>query len=339
MMITRPLSVLEVEQAILFLKRRFEDALAQELRLCRVSSPLFVSEDSGIQDNLSGTERPVSFKVLDVPGTTCEIVHSLAKWKRLALAQYGIEHGRGLYTDMNALRPDEENLRTGIHSVYVDQWDWEQVILPRQRNLGYLKETVRSIYRVMRAVEDDIFNEFGVKPDLPEEITCIHSQELLKRFPGVPAKERENLICREHGAVFLIGIGGELSDKTVHDRRAPDYDDWSTPNEEGTAGLNGDILVWNPVLERAFELSSMGIRVDRDALVRQLEISGAQDRLQLPWHRMLLNDQLPLSVGGGIGQSRMSMLLLCRRHIGEVQVSIWPKDVTAQCREQGIALL
>ncbi len=338
-MITQKLSVLDTERAILFLKRHFEDHLAEELGLHRVSSPLFVPRDSGIQDNLSGIERPVSFKVLDVPGITCEIVHSLAKWKRMALAQYGIEAGQGIYTDMNALRPDEENLRSGIHSIYVDQWDWEKVILPRERTLSYLKETVRSIYKVMKMTEEEIFGEFRVKPELPAEIRFIHSEELLERYPGKSSKERENLVCREYGAVFLIGIGGRLSDGSAHDGRAPDYDDWTTVAEDGRAGLNGDILVWNPVLERAFELSSMGIRVDREALLRQLEISRAEDRKALPWHRMLLDGKLPLSVGGGIGQSRLSMLLLCRRHIGEVQVSVWPKDVEEQCAQQEISLL
>ncbi len=335
----KQLSVLETEQAILYLKRRFEDSLARELDLYRVSSPLFVPGDSGMQDNLNGIERPVSFEVLDVPGLNCEIVHSLAKWKRAALAQYAIGPGRGIYTDMNALRPDEENLRSGIHSIYVDQWDWEQVILPEERTLDTLIRTVKGIYRVIKNTEQAIQEAYGVSPGLPEEIHFIHTQELLDRYPDRTPKEREDLICREHKAVFLIGIGGGLSDGTAHDGRAPDYDDWITPTGEGRRGLNGDILVWNPVLERAFELSSMGIRVDQHSLMEQLRLRDALDRTALPWHRRLLEGRLPQTIGGGIGQSRMSMLLLNKRHIGEVQVSVWPRDVVESCRREGIALL
>ena len=335
----KQLNVLETERAILHLKRHFEDQLALQLNLYRVSSPLFVPKNSGIQDTLSGTERPVEFKVLDIPGTACEIVHSLAKWKRMALAQYGIPAGSGLYTDMNALRPDEENLRTGMHSVYVDQWDWEHVMDARQRNLAYLKETVRTIYSVMRSTEQYLCEFFHVDPVLSSDIHFLHTQELLSRYPHTSAKEREDLVCRELGSVFLIGIGAELDNGIPHDRRAPDYDDWTTPNEDGYLGLNGDILVWNPVTERAFELSSMGIRVDREALIRQLDLCGCSERKQLSWHKMLLDGGMPQTIGGGIGQSRLSMLLLGKRHIGEVQVGIWPEDVVEWCRREGIVLL
>ncbi len=335
----KQLTVLETEQAILLLKRHFEDRLAEKLNLYRVSSPLYVPRNSGIQDDLTGVERPVSFRVKDIPDLTCEIVHSLAKWKRMALAQYGIGPDKGLYTDMNALRPDEESLRSGIHSVYVDQWDWERVITPDQRSLAFLKETVRTIYGVIRYTETAMKEAFGLEPQLPEEICFFHAEDLLQRYPGITPKQREDAVCREFKAVFLIGIGGELSDGTIHDQRAPDYDDWTTPAEDGRAGLNGDILVWNPVIECSFELSSMGIRVDKAALLRQLELKDEQQRAELSWHQMLLNDQLPLTVGGGIGQSRMSMLLLQKRHIGEVQVSVWPREVREECRREGIALL
>lgn len=335
----KQLNVLETEQAILHLKRHFEDQLALQLNLCRVSSPLFVPKHSGIQDNLSGTERAVEFKVLDIPGTTCEIVHSLAKWKRMALAQYGISMDAGLYTDMNALRPDEENLRTGIHSIYVDQWDWERVMDNGQRNLTYLKKTVRTIYSVMRSTEQFLCEVFHVEPVLSDEIHFLHAQELLARYPGKSAKEREDLVCSELGSVFLIGIGGDLDNGIPHDRRAPDYDDWSTPNEDGFLGLNGDILVWNPVIGRAFELSSMGIRVDTNALVRQLDLCGCPERKNLSWHQMLLGGGMPQTIGGGIGQSRLSMLLLGKRHIGEVQVGIWPEDVREWCLREKIVLL
>ncbi|MCF7953946.1 MAG: aspartate--ammonia ligase [Spirochaetales bacterium] len=336
---SKELTVLETEQAILYLKRYFEDHLARALQLSRVSSPLFVEKNSGIQDNLNGIERAVSFEVKDVPGTACEIVHSLAKWKRLALAEYGIDSGRGLYTDMNALRPDEENLHTGIHSVYVDQWDWERVMEQNERNIEYLKETVRSIYRVIRSTEKVMCSAYDLDPFLPEDIHFIHTEELLKAYPDKTSKEREDLICREYGAVFLIGIGGELSHGEIHDGRAPDYDDWTTPNELGFEGLNGDILVWNPVIKRSFELSSMGIRVDREALLRQLELRNSMERAELTWHRKLLNEELPQTIGGGIGQSRLCMLILQKRHIGEVQVGIWPEDELRRCRKEGIHLL
>jgi len=335
----RELSVLETEQAILFLKRYFEDHLAEALKLYRVSSPLFVEKNSGVQDNLNGVERPVSFPVKDIPGTECEIVHSLAKWKRLALAVYGIDGGEGLYTDMNALRPDEENLRTGIHSVYVDQWDWERVMSTDERNPDYLKQTVRTIYSVIRETEKAVCSRYGLEPFLPERIAFMHAEELLKQYPDMSPKEREHAACSAYGAVFLMGIGGALSDGKKHDGRAPDYDDWTTPADNGHKGLNGDILVWNPFLEQAFELSSMGIRVDREALLRQLELSGCMERAGLKWHRKLLAGELPQTVGGGIGQSRLCMLLLQKRHIGEVQVGIWPDEVIEECRNKGIHLL
>lgn len=335
----KELSLLETERAILFVKQRFQENLARSLQLYRVSSPLFLSADSGMQDNLNGREKPVSFHIREVPGTRCEIVHSLAKWKRMALAQYGIEKGHGLYTDMNALRPDEDNLRTGIHSIYVDQWDWEKVMDEKERTLDYLKQTVRTVYAAMRETEQEVCREFGMEPFLPEEISFIHSEELLDRYPEETPKERENRICAEKGAVFLIGIGGELPDGTIHDGRAPDYDDWTTPTDKGHKGLNGDILIWNPIREHAFEISSMGIRVDQKALRRQLEIRECTDRQELPWHRSLLEGHLPQTIGGGIGQSRLCMLLLRKRHIGEVQVSLWPDDEIKECAAEGIRLL
>lgn len=333
------IGILETEEGILYLKRSFEDNLSSALNLQRMSAPLFVSSDSGVQDNLNGTEKPVSFGVRGEPGRSFEIVHSLAKWKRLALAQYGVTVGRGIWTDMNAIRPDEETLLTGIHSVYVDQWDWERVIRPEDRNLDFLKETVEKIYTALRATELAVCLKFRLTPFLPQKIHFIHSGELLKRFPGEDRGARESKICREYGAVFIIGIGGELPDGTIHDGRAPDYDDWSTPTGQGTTGLNGDILVWNPILERGFEISSMGIRVDQEALLRQLKIRGCEERKTLPWHTKLLNGSLPQTIGGGIGQSRLSMLLLQKRHIGEVQVGIWPEEVITECAKKGIKLL
>ena len=335
----KQLTVLETERGILWLKRWFEDGLASELELARVSAPLFVSADSGVQDNLNGTERAVGFTIPEIGPQRYEIVHSLAKWKRLALARYGIPQGKGLYTDMNALRPDEGSLRTGIHSVYVDQWDWEKAISADDRSLETLKSVVRKIYKAMLDTEAKVCTEFGLVPFLKKEITFIHSEDLLAAYPKCTPKEREDQACKEHGAIFIIGIGGALPDGTIHDGRAPDYDDWSTPTTAGHKGLNGDILVWNPFIGRSFELSSMGIRVDKSALVRQLEIRGNESRLTMMWHQMLLKDQMPLSIGGGIGQSRLSMLLLHKRHIGEVQASMWPEEVARECQREEIVLL
>lgn len=335
----KKLTLLQTERAILELKRHFEDDLAGKLKLHRVSAPMFVAADSGIQDNLNGVEKPVSFTVKEIGSTRFEIVHSLAKWKRLALARYQIPTGEGLYTDMNALRPDEPTISTGIHSVYVDQWDWEKVISTQDRNISFLQDTVSTIYSAILSTEDYLCRHFGREKFLPEKIHFVHAEELLQRFSGLSAKERENAICREHGAVFVIGIGGTLSDGEFHDGRAPDYDDWTTPDASGRPGLNGDILVFNPILDSAFEISSMGIRVDRDVLLRQLEIRDCTHRAKLPWHQLLLQDKLPLSIGGGIGQSRLSMLLLQKKHIGEVQVSVWPEAMLASCEAEGAIIL
>ncbi len=333
------LSLIQTERAILDLKRHFEDTLTSSMRLHRVSAPMFVAADSGLQDDLNGIERPVAFSVPAIGATRFEIVHSLAKWKRLALARYGIPAGEGLYTDMNALRPDEPSISTAIHSVYVDQWDWERVMNDGQRHLDYLKSTVVTIYNAILSTEHHICSRYGLKKFLPEKITFVHSEELLDKYPGKTAKERENAICREFGAVFLIGIGGPLHDGKIHDGRAPDYDDWTTETGGGRRGLNGDILVFNPVLDISFELSSMGIRVSPEVLEKQLKIRGCEQRGRLPWHQSLLAGKLPQTIGGGIGQSRLSMLLLQKRHIGEVQVSVWPEDVIASCEKAGIQIL
>jgi len=332
------LNLKESEKAIKMIKDFFEMNLAAELKLRRVTAPLFVQRGTGINDDLNGTERPVSFPVKDMEGTTAEIVHSLAKWKRMMLADYEIADGYGLYTDMNALRPDEE--LDNLHSIYVDQWDWEKILTPEERNLNYLKKIVRSIYSVMKRTEFVVYeNHPQIIPILPEEIHFIHAEELLERYPKLDPKAREHEIVREYGAVFIIGIGGELKDGKPHDGRAPDYDDWSTLNANGFSGLNGDIMVWNPVLEIAFELSSMGIRVDKSALLKQLDISGKTDRKNLLFHKRLLNDEYPEAVGGGIGQSRLCMYFLRKAHIGEVQASLWPGQMHDHCKKSGIVLM
>ena len=333
------LGVMETQQAIFFIKRDFEDRLAAALNLCRVSSPLYVDAGSGVQDNLNGVERPVAFAAGQIPQRRFEIVHSLAKWKRQALADYGVAVGAGIYTDMNALRPDEDDLSTSMHSIYVDQWDWEKVIARSERTLAQLEQTVRKIYAALLGCEAALAGEFGLEPGLPAQIHFVHSEELAERWPRASRREREDRICKEHGAVFLIGIGGSLADGAPHDGRAPDYDDWTSETGPGRRGLNGDILVWNPVLGRAFELSSMGIRVDAAALQQQLGLRGCGERAQLPWHQKLLAGELPDTIGGGIGQSRTCMLLLRKRHIGEVQVSVWPEEVARACAAEGIALL
>jgi len=333
------MGVCQTERAIKFVKDHFERTLAERLNLHRITAPLFVPADSGVQDNLNGLERPVSFAVKAAGERRCEIVHSLAKWKRLALHRYGFGVGEGIYTDMNALRPDEEDL-DNLHSVYCDQWDWERVIAPADRNLETLQAIVREIYAAIRATEAVVDETFpGLEPFLPEQIAFVHTEELAERFPNATSWEREAAACREHGAVFLIGIGGELPDGGIHDGRAPDYDDWTTPTVDGRKGLNGDIFVWNPLLEIPFELSSMGIRVDPATMLEQLAIRECPERAELPWHRMLLSGALPQTVGGGIGQSRLCMLLLRKAHIGEVQVGIWPEEVQRLCRDAGIPLL
>lgn len=332
------LSKRETEKAIKLVKDFFQLNLSTELRLSRVTAPLFVLSGLGINDDLNGVEHPVSFSIRDMDGKRAEIVHSLAKWKRLTLASLGVKPGYGIYTDMNAVRADEE--LDNIHSLYVDQWDWEAVITKDQRTIPFLKDTVRRIYSAILRTEFVACDAFPqLEPFLPKEITFIHSEDLLRMYPGKTPKEREDLAAREHGAVFIIGIGGKLADGTVHDGRAPDYDDWSTPTGEGRCGLNGDILVWYPVLGRAFELSSMGIRVDAAALRRQLEIAGKRERESLYFHKRLLDGELPLSIGGGIGQSRLCMMMLHKAHIGEIQASIWPEAMREQCRKAGIDLI
>jgi aspartate--ammonia ligase len=267
-----------------------------------------------------------------------EVVHSLAKWKRMKLAQMGVQPGRGIYTDMNALRPDEE--LDNIHSIYVDQWDWEKVITRQQRNLAFLKQTVRRIYEAIKVTENKLYVEFPqIEPMLPEDIFFIHSEQLLLQYPNLTPKERENAIVKKHKAVFIVGIGGELSDGTVHDGRAADYDDWTTSNEDGYDGLNGDLLLWNPVLNSAFEVSSMGIRVDEKALARQLKMRAEEWKSDLMYHRMLLGGELPYTIGGGIGQSRLCMFLLRKAHIGEIQSSIWPDSMKEACHAAGIDIV
>ena len=332
------LDLRQTEQGIKLIKEFFQQNLSTELRLRRVTAPLFVLQGLGINDDLNGVERPVTFPIKDLGDARAEVVHSLAKWKRLTLAEYGIEPGYGVYTDMNAIRADEE--LDNLHSLYVDQWDWEAVMHPQQRNLAFLKDVVRRIYSAILRTEYLACETYTqLRPFLPPEIHFIHSEELLAKYPGLTAKEREDAVCREYGAVFVIGIGGRLSNGEKHDGRAPDYDDWSTTAENGLAGLNGDILIWYPVLERSFELSSMGIRVDREALLRQLETEGKQDRSSLYFHSQLLGGNLPQSIGGGIGQSRLCMVMLQKAHIGEIQASIWPEEMRSECAALGMHLI
>ena len=332
------LDLRQTELAIKSFKDYFQRALSSELHLRRVTAPLFVLQGTGINDDLNGVEKAVSFGIKDMGGVKAEVVHSLAKWKRMMLADYGFEPGYGLYTDMNAIRADEE--LDNLHSLYVDQWDWEMVITRQQRTLSFLKNVVRRIYAAILRSEYALYEMYpALKPCLPQEIYFIHSEELLQMYPNLSAKERENEIVRKYGAVFIIGIGGKLSNGEKHDGRSPDYDDWSTPNEDGFNGLNGDIMVWNPVLEQAFELSSMGIRVDKESLLRQLKLENAEDRLNLNFHKRLVEGQLPLTLGGGIGQSRLCMLMLHKAHVGEIQASIWPDDMRKKCAAAGIQLL
>ena len=326
------------EKAIKYVKDMFQDNLSAQLALLRVTAPMTVLKGQGLNDDLNGVERPVSFGIKDMDGAQAEIVHSLAKWKRVKLFEMGVPEGRGIYTDMNALRPEEE--LDNIHSIYVDQWDWEKVISPSDRNLDFLKKTVRRIYEAIKVTENKIYVEFPqIIPVLPEEIHFIHSEELLQRYPQLDAKERENRIAEEYGAVFIIGIGAQLSDGKPHDGRSADYDDWSSVNEEGYAGLNGDLILWNPILKMAFEVSSMGIRVNEEALERQLEIRHQEYKKELYYHRMLLSGRLPQTIGGGIGQSRLCMYLLRKAHIGEIQSSLWPEEMRTICRQHHIHLV
>ena len=326
------------EKAIKSVKEMFQDNLSAQLALLRVTAPMVVLSGTGINDDLNSVERPVRFPIKDMSDKSAEVVHSLAKWKRMKLGELGTAPGRGLYTDMNALRPDEE--LDNIHSIYVDQWDWEKVITKEDRNLDFLKKTVRRIYEAIKVTENKLYVEYPqLKPQLPEDIFFIHAEELLRMYPGMTPKERENAIVREHRAVFVIGIGGKLSDGTIHDGRAADYDDWSTVNSDGYHGLNGDILLWNEVLGMAFEVSSMGIRVDETALEIQLAERGQEWKKDLYFHKRLLEGGLPYTIGGGVGQSRLCMYLLRKAHIGEIQASIWPEEMKKVCAEHGIELV
>lgn len=323
-----PLDIRETEHAIKYIKDYFEKDLALKLKLTRVSAPLFVRTKTGLNDNLNGVERPVSFDIKNDLDNV-EIVHSLAKWKRSALKRYGFQVGEGLYTDMNAIRRDED--LDNLHSIYVDQWDWEKNIAYSDRNEEVLKETVRIIYQVMKDTEQFIFKKYRLlKPVLPQNIFFITSQELEDMYPNLTPKEREDAICLEKKAVFIMQIGDLLKSNQKHDGRAPDYDDWK---------LNGDILVYNPILKRSFELSSMGIRVDEKSMLEQLTKSNCLDRLDFPFHKAIMNQELPYSMGGGIGQSRLCMFYLQKAHIGEVQASIWPEDIELLCEEKNIKLL
>ena len=321
------MTILETEIAIKQIKDFFEVELAKALNLTRLSAPLFVRSNTGFNDTLNGVERPVSFDILEEPNQNVEIVHSLAKWKRYALKRYQVEEGKGIYTDMNAIRRDEE--LDNIHSIYVDQWDWELIINKENRNLEFLKSVVNKIYTVFLKTEEYLTSKYeNYKPFLSKEIKFITSQELLDLYPNMTAKERENAVAKKYGTVFIMQIGDLLSNGEKHDGRAPDYDDWQ---------LNGDILVYNEVLDIAFELSSMGIRVDKKSLTEQLEKAGIKEYSN--FHKMLLNDELPLTIGGGIGQSRICMLFLKTAHIGEVQASIWTKKIEELCEKAGVNLL
>lgn len=328
----------QTEQGIKLIKDFFQQNLSTELRLRRVTAPLFVLKGLGINDDLNGVERAVTFPIKDLDDAKAEVVHSLAKWKRLSLAESKVDPGYGIYADMNAIRADEE--LDNLHSLYVDQWDWEAVITREQRNIDFLKSIVRRIYAAILRTEFLVCERYSnIKPFLPRDIYFIHSEDLLKMYPDKTVKEREDLIAKKYGAVFIIGIGGKLSNGEPHDGRAPDYDDWTTLGENGKPGLNGDILIWYPVLDRAVELSSMGIRVDKESMLRQLAISGKEDRKELYFHKKLLAGELPLSIGGGIGQSRLCMVLLHKAHLGEIQASIWPREMIGECRSLGMPLI
>ena len=322
------LDLRDTEIAIKLVKDFFETELARALNLTRVSAPIMVTPQSGLNDNLNGVERPVSFDILET-GETAEIVHSLAKWKRQALKTYGFRPGEGLYTDMNAIRRDE--VTDNIHSIFVDQWDWERIITPEERNEATLRDIVKRLYLTLRKTEGFVCAHYPhIRPELPENIAFVSTQELEDRYPDLTPKQREYEAAREHGAVFLMGVGGALRSGKIHDGRAPDYDDWS---------LNGDILLYDPLLDISLEVSSMGIRVDPEALQRQLAIRGCEERAELPFQKALLNGELPLTIGGGIGQSRMCVYLLRKAHVGEVQASLWPEDVVEACRAANIQLL
>lgn len=328
----------QTEHAIKLIKDFFQTNLSAELHLQRVTAPLFVLKGLGINDDLNGVEHPVSFKIGDMGGQEAEVVHSLAKWKRLTLAEYNIEYNYGIYTDMNAIRADET--LGNLHSLYVDQWDWERVISPMQRNVEFLEHIVRRIYSAMLRTEYMVFESYpDIKPELPRSIHFIHAEQLRQMYPELSPKEREDKITKEYGAVFIIGIGCALGDGKPHDGRAPDYDDYSTPGLDGLPGLNGDLLLWNNILNKAFEVTSMGIRVNKDSLLKQLQESGHPERAKLYFHKKLIDGELPLSIGGGIGQSRLCMYYLRKAHIGEIQASIWPEDHRRDCLEANIGLI
>jgi aspartate--ammonia ligase len=328
----------ETEHAIVLIKDFFQLTLSTELNLTRVTAPLFVRSGTGINDDLNGVERPVSFPVKAMDEERMEIVQSLAKWKRLKITELGMTPGFGIYTDMNAIRPDEK--LDAVHSLYVDQWDWEMAVDPKDRTVFYLHEIVKKIYRCLKRTEFFIYDRYSMlKPSLPENITLLYADDLQREYPGLTPKEREDKVAKKYGAVFITGIGGKLHDGSIHDGRAPDYDDWITETGDGHRGLNGDIIVWNDVLKSSLELSSMGIRVDPDSLKLQLTECGCTDREKLDFHRKLLAGELIQTVGGGIGQSRLCMYLLHKAHIGEVQVGFWPAGMVKECENAGIKFL
>lgn len=332
------LAVRETEHAIVAIKNFFQTSLSTELNLTRVTAPLFVPSGRGINDDLNGVEEPVSFTVKDMGGQRMEIVQSLAKWKRLKVTDMGCKPGFGIYTDMNAIRPDET--LDAIHSLYVDQWDWELCIDEKDRNVFFLLDIVKKVYRSLKRTEFYIFDHYSkLSPILPEEIKLIYSDDLQREYPKLTPKERENAAAKKYGAVFIVGIGGKLPDGSVHDGRAPDYDDWITESGDGHVGLNGDLILWNNVLGTAFELSSMGIRVSPESLRAQLKERGMEERAELDFHKRLLNGELSFTLGGGIGQSRLCMFLLRKAHIGETQVSAWPESIRQECKAAGIPLL
>ena len=329
--------ILQTEKSIALVKDFFSKNLCNSLNLYPISSPMIVNEGTGINDDLNGVERAVSFPVKFLNNDRGVVVHSLAKWKRIRLEELGLDVHEGILTDMRALRPDEDS--SPIHSIYVDQWDWELKIEDNDRNLAFLKSIVRKLYQVLLETEEQVWKELKIERILPESISFIHSEELLQRYPTLSPKDREHAIAKEYGAVFIMGIGHKLSNGEQHDSRASDYDDWSTETEGGYKGLNGDLLVWDPILNRSLELSSMGIRVNKEVLLKQLEITQSLEKKNLLYHSMLLQDKLPLCIGGGLGQSRICMFLLRKRHIGEVQASLWPQDVRIEAEKQGINLL
>ena len=323
------LDIRETQDAIKYIRDTFQKEMGREMHLERISAPLFVEKSSGLNDNLNGVERPVSFDMAAIPGETMEVVHSLAKWKRMALKEYGFQPGEGLYTNMNAIRRDEE--LDNLHSCYVDQWDWEKVINKEDRNEKTLKDTVRLIFKIIKHMQHEVWYKYPHAVNrLPDKIHFFTSQELEDRYPDLTPTERETAMCKEYGCIFVMGVGKKLKSGIKHDGRAPDYDDWD---------LNGDILFWFEPLKCALEISSMGIRVDEDSLVKQLETENCLDRLQLPYHQQIMNKELPYTIGGGIGQSRLCMLLLKKAHVGEVQASIWPQEMIDECSKHNINLL